>query len=190
MPLIIPSGFAQVTHFFSGAALPNGAAMTYGVTQGGAVSAPTDCAFLHDALADHLAVYWADAISLTTTRLKLGPNATGPFFEFTDARPGALTADPLPPNCCYLIEKQTALGGRAGRGRMYMPGVAEDGVLDGGAQLPARVSALNRALATWWNVIVNEGLIPQLFHSASSDPTEITDFNCDPVVATQRRRLR
>jgi hypothetical protein len=103
----------------------------------------------------------------------------------------------LPQNTALLAHKRTALGGRSGRGRMYLPAADQDWVSNTGVVLPSIVTSISAALENVRTDIlasVNfDGM--HLFHDAppigpALPPTLITSMNLDGVVATQRRRLR
>lgn len=188
--MIIPVGYAHIQHFFSGANLPQGAAITYGVGGFGENDPATLAALLHDALGDTWAGNWSTGITLSETRAKFGPNASGPFGSHVEARAGTNVSSALPPNVALLIEKRTNAGGRDGRGRLYMPGIVEPNVDAAGFIVPGAITTYQTA-ATAWRTRINEvttGMF--VFHRSASDPTPVTALQIDPVAATQRRRLR
>lgn len=188
--MIIPVGFAQVTHFFSGASAPNGAAVTYGISGFGTGTALEQAEALHDAFELRFKDFLVSTLALDSTRLKYGPNATGPFYEFTDRRFMAASGAGVPPNTAALVEKRTALGGRSGRGRMFIPGLQESNVETGGEISLGLYSLFNASLAAWLADIETLATNMVLFHNASSDPTIVDSLDLDPLTATQRRRLR
>ena len=106
---------------------------------------------------------------------------------------GSNTGGSLPLNCAILIQKQTASGGRRGRGRMFLPPFwpLETDVNDAGGITPALVTSIG---ASWDFVrtgMVTASLPPRLFHATSPfTPTIITGFTVSTLIATQRRRLR
>lgn len=107
---------------------------------------------------------------------------------------GAATGSPSTPQCSVLLKKLTNRGGRHGRGRMYIPGPQEAWVDGGGFVDPAGMSAYQDALEVFLEVFStaswSDGLV--LLHSdaAGGAPNPIVDWFVEPVVATQRRRLR
>lgn len=100
-----------------------------------------------------------------------------------------------PQNTAFLVHKRTAAAGRRNRGRTYLPGVGESSVSPTGAltgtiltDLPARFEAFRAGMAS-------NGTPLTILHSAELAanaplPTYISAFQLDPLVATQRRRLR
>lgn len=134
---------------------------------------------------------------------------TDPFrFEGSGVAAGS-QGTPCPPNVSVLSKKQSALAGRRGRGRNYIPGIAE-------ADVDAAGYIGEGPIADWvliWNNIatfINDipvgagGLAePAIIHGLLRDPdtgdpipgtaiapTPIVFMTVEQRVATQRRRLR
>jgi hypothetical protein len=188
--MIIPLGKQQVTHVFGGTSLPRGAAVTFGADVLGGQTPDESAEFFHDTFGDLVMPQLQSGVTLLETRAKYGPQATGPFGLFTDPRAGGQAGDSAPPNVAYLVEKRTALGGRSGRGRMYLPGVNEGRVNDNGTIVSASRTAIQTAIDAWFTALDNGGVAMYILHNASSDATIVTSLDVDPVAATQRRRLR
>lgn len=188
--MIIPTGYAHVQHFFSGGAAPNGAAVTYGVQLTGSVGGSTRAAELHDAFADAWMSQVTSQITLSETRIKYGPNSVGPTYSFTTAVNGTNGGPPTPPNTAFIIEKKAALGGRKNRGRFYLPGVDGDEYLANGQISSSRLTGLISACTTFFNALVTLESPMVILHATTSDPTTVTELVPDPVLGTQRRRLR
>lgn len=101
----------------------------------------------------------------------------------------------LPPNCAYLVRKRTALGGRRGRGRMFMPagvGPGEDSVPATGVMAEAQRVDLELRYNAWLD---NWPVPLYLFHDDEAltplpNPTPITTVTVEARLATTRRRLR
>lgn len=192
--MTIPNGFAQINWILSGSSLPTGAQVTMGVDVSGNPGTPEDLAnFAINQWDTYFAPSIVDGYVLTACLVKFGPDATGPSALVGTTVNGEAPGDPAPPNLAYLVRKNTAFGGRAGRGRMYIPGVPEEqvtgaGVLDGTwrANLEASLE-LSRAdfdgVAYPWVLLHQPG-------SPISSPTPITSVSVQSVCATQRQRLR
>lgn len=106
---------------------------------------------------------------------------------------GTLVEDAAPQNVTYLLRKITTATGRGRNGRLYLPGVAEDlvdntGTLDGGQRVGLEV-AFNTFNSDFVAALDGELLVVNRSTGGGSTP-EITEWACDPRVATQRRRLR
>jgi hypothetical protein len=151
---------------------------------------------MNDAWNDNLKSLTSSAVTLTRSVIKLGPNATGPTYEASENIVGTNGGSLAPPNCAVLVKKITALGGREGRGRAYLPGISSiSGSLDSGGNFSgANATTVSNAMQALFDQMLADDLIgpvtPVVLHSASSDPTQITSFVCEPKLATQRRRLR
>lgn len=188
--MIIPEGYAHVQHFFSGNGLPRGAACTYGCVVGLDSSPNVMAEALHGAFATNIMPNLSSSVTLNTTRVKWGPNTTGPFDEYTGAVAGGAAASTSPPNVAFLVEKRTALGGRMGQGRMYLPGVEEGAVGVNGAVLGSTITAVNSDLNAFLAQLESGTRNMVLLHSTSLTPTPVLSLNIDAFAATQRRRLR
>ena len=193
--MIIPTGYAQANLLFSGAALPLDAEVTMGLDIGGYGGSPADLAqdifdsYGVEAIYNSLAV----GNDLVGVRVKFGPNLTGPSGEHFDTWAGQAANGNLSPAQSYLIKKTTALGGRAGRGRSYLPGVPEEQVSDDGTVDSTFRGNLETAWIDMWAAAAVAGAEPVVLHgvgSPISTPTPITGFAVDTKIATQRRRLR
>lgn len=192
--MIIPSGYAQLNAIFTGASVPTGAQYTLGLDIGAFAGGTQDIAQAFEAslVTAGLAAQIANNCNMTSVLVKEGPNATGPSFLEPANDPGTGgTAGAVAP--AYLVHKNTADGGRAGRGRMYIPGVPEAKVDAGGVLASGVATAVTTAMNTLLADLTAEDLIPVVLHGAGSPistPSVITAFSCDTVVGTQRRRQR
>lgn len=205
MALVIPQHFAQVLHSFSLSGDPEPFAITYGVQ----VEDPplaTDATGLATSLSglfiSNVIPNVSSLITLIGTEVIYqgdpppAPPVVGAVASTTAG--GNTGATPLvPQNTAFLIHKRTSLGGRKGRGRCYLPGVAEGQVDNVGVVASATVGSFNTALAAWRTAIVSSsdfvGMV--VLHDDASltplpAPTLVTSINMDTRVATQRRRLR
>lgn len=192
--MAIPVGYAQITHFFTGNPVPLGAAITYGVDIGGGATSPEaiaeDC---HGALASTVMSRLPQSLFLSRTLAKFGPDATGPSGEYSVAVGGSQQGDVAPPNVTWLVRKNTALGGRAGRGRLYLPGVPEELIDNGGVISATDVTAMQTEWDEFLVAIGAANLNLVVLHQAGSpitEPTPLTGIQVEGRVATQRTRLR
>lgn len=191
----IPNGYAQANYLFEGDALPTGAEMTLAWDVGGFSGSVQDCA-------DALVVAWNQTaiddmyslqVALVGILVKFGPTATGPSALGVTSTPGSASAAAVPPNTAALVHKQTNFGGRAGRGRMYFPGMPEGSVTSAGVLDENWRAALETELNDMVAAAILADLTPVLLHGADSPitvPTPVTGLAVSGTVATQRRRLR
>jgi hypothetical protein len=106
---------------------------------------------------------------------------------------GTLSNTPTQQNTSVLVKKLSGLGGRANRGRMFVPGCPEDQIGPTGLILGAHLANLQLAFTSLYDDLVATTNIGNLviFHDDPAPlPTTITSLFVDPLVATQRRRLR
>lgn len=94
-------------------------------------------------------------------------------------------------NTAALVRKNTAQGGRPGRGRMYIPGISEDFVDVAGFLSAAYFNDIQVFATDFLNTLgVNDVPMELLHSSAAISPSLVTSLSCQNQVATQRRRLR
>ena len=192
--MTIPAGFAQVNLFFTGASAPNGMQVTCGLdVQSYSADATSAAIDVGDALgASNLDSLTCADINLTRILVKFGPDATGPSGEFAFSGVGTL-GEALAPNTAVLVAKSTADGGRAGRGRLYWPAAEENQVSSAGILSPTPLDDLQDAFATFRTTLIASNLDPVVLHQPGApivEPSPITAFTVQALVATQRRRLR
>ena len=203
--LNLPSGFCQASIRFTGAPLPSGAVCTLGLSHSDIVGATpaSVAASLSTALTASGRPFSSGsnlsaAITLASILVKFGPMATGPSAELAVGTAiGAGGVDTPPPNTAVLIAKNTALGGKRGKGHMFHPGLIETQVTSAGAVDPAQVTGMQLKWNSLWTQLDSIALRPVLLHSYDPDagespiaPTPITSFTVQATVASQRQRLR
>lgn len=200
--MTIPVGFGQCTHIFAGSSLDTGAAVVFGFEHDSSTVPETAAAALHDAWGDEIMPQLVNVVQLTQTIVKFGPDDVGPSAEFNAVVTGGDASPGAPANTAYLVTKTTALGGRRGRGRMYLPGVDETEVGGDGVVTPAKLTGLDTAIQAWFARVIALPWLGslQLLHEPSAPgtenpspeppPTAIITLTVQQKVATQRRRLR
>ncbi len=191
---MIPAGSAQVNMKFIGTAVPTGAEITFGVTP------PTALTLLQ--VADAVVAAWNSSLmkdmhtstmTLSAVGVKFGPNATGASGDFPYNIPGTNTGAAAPPNVSMLYRKGTSFGGRAGRGRFYLPAVPEVNVDQSGVVSATFHSQAVTKSANFLAALASGGVPMVVLHglgSPLSTPSSVLTLTVDTVVATQRRRLR
>lgn len=127
-----------------------------------------------------------------------GPIGVGEVGSWDEVVVGAHTSPVYPQNCALLVKKKTALGGKRNSGRMFLPAgfcfeeeISRTGELSQGL-LGSYQTKIDQFFA---NLTDEPALTPVLFHNvpALQEPepsTPIVKLVLDPVIATQRRRLR
>jgi len=192
--MIIPEGFAQINAIHTGNGVPTGAQWTLGVGL-------EDSLFTPETLAKAFEIWILDSslytqlgsdVVLSSVLVKFGPNATGPSFLEPANEPGN-GGTGSSPNVAYLTHKGTSLGGRAGRGRAFLPAVPESNVNSNGLLVSGVATAVSNSLQSILDSMTADSVVPVVLHSEGSpitEPTAITAWTCDARAATQRRRLR
>lgn len=184
--MTIPNGFGQVNWFWESLDSGHSAETTFGVALSDAPSS-AELVTWHSAamndIMDIVSSYW------TINRIQCQVGGGGPLVEAALSHTGGGNAASETPQVAWLLRKSTGSGGRANRGRMYIPGVPEAladsaGLLIGGAQ--SDMTAAAAALLTVSGPIAG-GVV---LHANGDTPTEITSIACDSYCATQRRRQR
>ena len=193
--MIIPVGYAQVNLIWTGTPIPTGAQMTFGVNNTVNNASASDIAAAVRDQWDTCGIQsrYDPLLSVSSILVKKGPNSTGASFVLPTTLPGSTTSPVVSPNVAALIKKNTAAGGRTGRGRMYMPGIPEGQVNSDGVMVSAFREAITNELGTFRLGLETAGIPMALLHGAGSPvstPIAITGLVCDTKVATQRRRLR
>lgn len=189
--MIIPSGYAQANIIYVGTGAPHGAQVAIGLDISGFGGSPVDCAeAVWDAYdAAGLLDTMADQVALDSVHVKFGPNATGPAGDFAVGSSGT-GGNGGAAQVAVLVRKSTPLGGRKGRGRMYLPGVPESQV-DPGGFLATGVAASYQTRASAFLGGLAAATIPMvLLHGDSTTPSLVGALTIDGTVATQRRRQR
>jgi hypothetical protein len=190
MALVIPDGFAQAIWRWSLSGDPETMVSTIGLetpVTGQIVAEEFADVWLSEFPAGNMAVGWTFRGAEVRFGQPSGPPLVYDAFRSVAGSGGGAS---LPSNCALLVKKRTALGGRQGRGRMYVPmtSVGEGGVDPNGMIDSATVTALQAA----WTNIYNQ-LDAVLLHDSSGPvtlPTPITSLGVDSRIATQRRRMR
>lgn len=202
MTLEIPTGYAHIGMQFRHNLDPEPWWVTWGVD----VSdfGTTDLAEIG---AGNINAFWptfvdqfSTAVTLLGCQVRLGDDSASPPVHFqADGRNGSNTDAKLPQNCALLVKKQTGLGGRQHRGRMFMPGVLSEGEVDAVGQISsASMTSLTGDVVNFLSALesgVGEGPMPMvvLHNQTGTDtplPTPVTSLVVDPRISTQRRRLR
>ena len=189
--MIIPEGYSQVTFFFSGSPVPLGAAIVFGVQNISDSSPATVATQVRGAWSTGgLRASWSNLCTMSHVLVKNGPNDTGPSADVATTLLGSHADAPGGAQVSMLIGKVSSLGGRRGRGRMYIPAIPESKI-DPGGTLDATYasSAQTQATATLSAMLTNN--VPMvLLHNDETIPTPVTSLAVSNIVATQRRRQR
>jgi hypothetical protein len=203
MALIIPVGFAQVTIPFLHTGSPREAVITFGVSSsawGGD----------YQGMCDAILTVWMGSlgneqdseVTIGPVRASIGQDGGDPISaEGTATDNGGRGQATLPSNVALLVKKASNVGGRRGRGRFYVPWIIADGEagdvgnIDGTALAAFNVDAANFRNDLALGTGIDSEAPMYILHDSSGSgtepaPSQVTALVVDPLVATQRRRLR
>lgn len=189
---VIPDGYAQANFRFTGESAPNGAEVTLGLNLAFSSATPTEVAGICGGKwEDSVLPFQCDDISLDEVLVKFGPTATGPSGVSQFGTPGGDVGASEAPAVSVLVRKLTDLGGRAGRGRMYIPGIRDTRVDSSGHVDGTYATDLGIGLVTFKDALEAEDLGLVVLHGPESPltvPTPIQFLIVQQYVGTQRRR--
>lgn len=204
MTLVIPPGFGQAAVEMRSEFDPDSWFTTFGVDLSdaagdfsaaalGAVSAFENAFQLG---------FISNQVTITGIDLRVGQDGGPPLLvRVNRSAKGTAAGEKLPQNCALLVRKQTSRAGRTGRGRMYLPGVLNEGQVSQTGFLSPSEAALCEERVEIFLENLRDGSGGQvtptpmvLLHNAGvpggTTPTEVTSLVIDQQIATQRRRLR
>lgn len=154
------------------------------------IAARFDAAFTAGQMstATDMGVGWSLGTKFVKTVLASGPVTV----EVGTAISNTGTHSTPPNNCAVLVRKNTALGGRSNRGRMYLPPYrfAEGDYTPTGILGTTQVATLQAEVDAFLTQLEVQNLSPVLWHSDGSAGTLITSLVVQPRLATQRTRMR
>lgn len=203
MALIIPPGYLQAVYEFQMTGDPESMVVTCGheidsASGANAADAADDLFLSFNAeIFQSLGHNVYSFVGVTAYIGQDGPTLVVPSTQA--ATTGPATSVSLPQNSSWLIRKRTDLGGRRGRGRMYLPGIAESNVDHAGNINAGNVTFAQAAFDGWYDFLtggVGARLYPPVVLHRSEGagvepaPTPVTMFTVESKIATQRRRLR
>lgn len=209
-PLVIPAGYAEITHRFSLMGDPEVMTWSHGA------AGVTDSTSLADAVGTWAGLFVAgpngalsDAYTYMGATGRTDPAGSNLVFDLPEAIAGAGGADSIPQNCALIVRKRTATGGRANSGRIFQPGMLTPGDVDNAGNI---AGATVTALQSTWDTFLSDGAASTfdmvLLHSKfvrdpadpppattmmanpHTTPSVVTALTVEPIIATQRRRLR
>ena len=187
--MVIPIGYAMITHIYTGPSVPRNAVITYGVRNDTGLNVQQvagACAGAYDA--SNFDALCSSDCDMVVTRAKLGPTATGPYFDYPFTTGGAGTASGGA-QVALLFQKITEGGGRRGRGRLFVPGTPEAAVDPGGRLTSGTMTTATDAGQALLDELESRDLPMYLLHDdVSTAPNLVLGLVPSPFVATQRRR--
>lgn len=194
MGVLLNNSQYNIVHVFdSDAAGDQLSTITYSVESTvGPVDPDTMATSVHNTFGTH----WADRIdSDATLRETLAYQGPTPSVEAgVDATPIPGTRDGAnpPPQVCILVQKRTGFIGRQNRGRLYMPWMVPEDLIDELGSIQGATVVFYQDVLNAWLTDLVVGNHPMILTHSRVDlgqPREVTQLVMTPTVATQRRRL-
>lgn len=187
MPLVIPTGFSQVTIDHS---IPSPGGSKVASTTFGVASEPSALQVTNIFNNYFISVFEPLGSSGVTI---LGASMRDELFtyEYEDPTAGTNTLALAPPNVTLLVKKSTNGAGRKNRGRMYPPGLCYETTYDEtGTMTIGSLNDYQDAFDAFLEGLSLSAAEMVVLHNDETAPTVVQNLVVDPVAATQRRRLR
>ena len=203
MARVIPPGFAEISQEMRLSGYPRSAYVTYGLKIRGTVGATMGLAEqAYEAFYRAWGTYGDTGVIFGRCRAVIGQDGSEPLIdEFAGGQTGSTSRESPPPAIAVLISKNTGVGGRRNRGRMFMPWYAPEGSISEAGTMTTGVLALIQGGAD--NMVLNmlgsghdlneddwdllDGMV--ILHGPGlGAPTTVTSMTVSPTVSTQRRR--
>lgn len=202
MPLQIPLNYGEASLWFRLAGDPEEMAVTIGFHD--TYTVPEDANGIAEEIYNAfvgtgkfvLNTALLNAYSVVRCDVRIAREAPGLIFEgsYVNNYPGTRSTSGPPSNCAVFVRKTTGMLGRRNKGRMYFPAgllknddVSPTGAIEPGSALPTLQTRMNAT----FDALITAQLPPVILHTTGSPtPTPVTGLAVQPVIATQRRRLR
>jgi len=188
----IPVGFGQVSYVFAGGpAGPGGAMVTLGLDVPPDVAPAEMAEDLWDAFSTNIMPGLSSSLLFTEARLRFAVTTGEIVQSFFGETVGGDTSESSPPNVAWPVIKFSAFGGRANRGRWFLPGIPEDIVDPSGAINGDATDALNTQLGAFIADLAAANFVPVVLHSDPElAPTVILAMLSGNKVYTRGSRVR
>lgn len=193
MPVIIPPGFAQVTHNFESAVFESGVgAVVYGISGFDDVTPGDAIGSLNLEFGTLIVQHMNNQIRMSGTTVITSENR----YELSEPYVGGNNFPMPPPNVATLVRKVTSGRGRRAQGRMFLPGLVSETDIDNAGFIdPTARATLQGRLDDWLDALLAPGFQMAILHGSEGEtpagpPNIVTGLALQPKVASQRRRLR
>lgn len=184
--LHIPSGYSQCSFVHQQVDTLQLAVTTCGFN----TDVVTDLVIVGDAWRDHMLAEMSNKFRYVKFTAVV---AAGTLYQQTYATLGSGGGTATSPQVSYLYRKNTTVPGRKNHGRMYYPGCDTTSVDADGKVSTGKQGGLNIQSAAFLTALLAGGALTApviLHHDLVTTPTPVGTLTAEPVVATQRRRLR
>lgn len=211
MTLLIPAGFAHIAFKFQYLEGAEPAITTTGMDLNGASGTFFGVLdLIADAWITHILPAQSNGLVYLGINARISVNGEPVSYDVARNQAGGEASAMLTRNTAILVKKQTNRGGRRGRGRMFIPGLAREVAIDQAGNItPADRNALQVGFNSLFNALNAIGNGPCLLHNDQvitgyspvtgkpvygpfppGPPDNVVAFAVDGRAATQRRRMR
>jgi len=198
--MFLPSGMAEVAFHFQCAGIVDQIITTLGIHPDGLLTPVQIATAVSNAWTTSTAPggpfqasNMSNQYTLATVSCTL-MTATGPTIgEYAANVVGGSAVSRPPAQVAILVRKQTARGGRKGRGRMFLPAatIPEGEIDEAGRLQTATLTREQPKLNAVITAMVTAQCTPVLLHADNlTIPDNITGLQMQSIVGSQRRRLR
>lgn len=197
-----PVGYGEFSMWFRLAGDPEEQAITCGIQVASPDTANLDAMALdiYQSFVGSGLIFDQTAVSNTLSAVRCDVRATSELVpavregSYTHTTAGTRTTSPPPSNCALFVRKTSGAVGRRYKGRFYFPAgflKADDVSPTGAIEPSSALPTLQTRMAATYTALVEVPAPPVINHSiAPFTPTPVISFAVQPVIATQRRRLR
>jgi hypothetical protein len=188
----IPTGHGLAVVPFHHVATARAAVITFGFLNATGGNNPNVIAeSIQDSVGNILAPVIDSNVTIGPVGVTLGPSSAPLSGSASSTNAGGSSISSVPGNTALLVQKRTATGGRPGRGRYFIPwaleesDVSEVGVISGGT-VTAHQDVQDDFLAD----LSTRDVPMEVLHTGVGTPSAVTALVVQPLVATQRQRIR
>lgn len=188
----IPEGFANVIIPALHTSGTRPAAVTFGVRNDlGALTPQNVADQVWDAFSTNVLPLLDDQVTWGPIHVQLGVSGGILSGDGADSSVGGAAIDSVSSNTAVLVRKGSLVPGRRGRGRYFWPWAAADNVVSElGIWGAASVANFQGGQEDFLDALGLEQLPMVILHSGAGTPALVSALSTQPLLATQRRRMR
>lgn len=190
--MIIPVGYGQVSLPLTHSGMSRQAFVTWGFQNSGALIGPTIIGdAVMDALESTVNVALDTEVTIGPAQVRVNIGGTELVGESTESATGGSPDARPAPNVALLVKKVSGVAGRKNRGRFYWPWAINNASINELGTISAgTVSDFQDLFDTFLENLTTEGVPMRILHNSAGTPAAVIALQVQPLVATQRRRVR
>lgn len=188
----IPEGFANVIIPALHTSGTRPAAVTFGVRNDASLLLPGTVAdVIWTAFDAEVRPLLDDQVTWGPIHVQLGVAGGILSGDGADSSVGGASIDSVSSNTAVLVRKASLVPGRRGRGRYFWPWAAADNVVSElGIWGSASVANFQSGQEDFLDALTAADLPMVILHSGAGTPALVSSLSTQPLLATQRRRMR